>query len=86
MIVEFWYSMPFLSKIALIPRYPAFRKAAVKFVAGTTSLVGYSPLLSAFLWSLISNFGVGTALIFNDSSINCFSFIDKIFFNVFSSS
>ena len=46
-----------LSKIFLIPRYPAFGKLEVKMVAGTTSLVGKLPLLSAFLWSLISSLG-----------------------------
>jgi len=40
----------------------------VKFVAGTTSLVGKFPSLSGFLWSLISSLGDGIAF---DSTV-CF--------------
>ena len=41
-----------------------FEKHGVKFVAGTTSLVGKSLFWSFFLWSLIRSFGVGIALEF----------------------
>ena len=59
--IDFNYRSVTLCCFNIIPRQPNFGKADVKLFAGTTSLVGKFPLESAFLWSLINNFGDGIA-------------------------